>query len=787
MKQGSLARGPLGTSGRGRAARFAPMDAGVSALAVGAHPKVVAEPRFAPDGGPAGLARGHRRPSPSSGRARRRLGAAGDRDRRPHARRRRRLPRRDVVLGRRRARRGGDAGRRARGGAGRRRSGDGRGPRRPRRRARRRPRRPDPLRLRAGRRARRRRDLGRRPRLAAALVPRRLRLGSRDLGRRPLGRLARVGPRRDVVDGVAHRARRPARRACPAVVAGGPHVSVGQPRFSPDGRVLAYVSDETGWWNVHVAGGRRHRRAPAARGAARPRRAGVGSGPALVRVVAGVGRDRAVPQRGRLRAARRRRARRRGHRGRARVAPRHRLGTGRHRRGALRCAHAAAGHDRRSRRRRAPRASRAARRPGIEDGAREPEIVTWRVGRRHRLRAPVPPRRRRPPAPPPLLVDLHGGPTGQAVVRWDGWLRYFTSRGFAVLRPNPRGSTGFGRAFVQDHAAHVGRRRRRRRRRRDRGGRPGGLGRPGPGRGRRRERRRTDRAARVRPARPPRARRGVGLRRHRPLRPRPDHPPVRVALPRRDRRAAARRRRPRTATARRSRTPPRSRAPLLVLQGDADPVVPPAAGAAARRRGARRGRDGRAPRLRGRGPRLVATRDGARTSWSARGRSSNVTWSTHEGASHEARVRVPGAEARRRTRRRPRGAARARRRRRHARGDADDRHRRAERGRRSRACGSSTRTGARARRRPTVPAVLLEATRTAVAELARRTKLPDRAPRARRPVDGRSLLLARRRATPTTRCRASVSCCSATRCTRRASRRRSAATTSRGSRCRCCS
>ena len=38
----------------------------------------------------------------------------------------------------------------------------------------------------------------------------------------------------------------------PRVVAGGTHVSVGQPRFSPDGRRLAYVSDETGWWNVHV-------------------------------------------------------------------------------------------------------------------------------------------------------------------------------------------------------------------------------------------------------------------------------------------------------------------------------------------------------------------------------------------------------------------------------------------------------------------------------------------------------------------------------------------------------
>ncbi len=39
----------------------------------------------------------------------------------------------------------------------------------------------------------------------------------------------------------------------PRVVAGGGAVSVGQPRFSPDGRRLAYVSDATGWWNVWVA------------------------------------------------------------------------------------------------------------------------------------------------------------------------------------------------------------------------------------------------------------------------------------------------------------------------------------------------------------------------------------------------------------------------------------------------------------------------------------------------------------------------------------------------------
>ena len=35
-------------------------------------------------------------------------------------------------------------------------------------------------------------------------------------------------------------------------VAGGENVSVFQPQFSPDGRSLAYVSDETGWWQLYL-------------------------------------------------------------------------------------------------------------------------------------------------------------------------------------------------------------------------------------------------------------------------------------------------------------------------------------------------------------------------------------------------------------------------------------------------------------------------------------------------------------------------------------------------------
>ena len=41
------------------------------------------------------------------------------------------------------------------------------------------------------------------------------------------------------------------------------------------------------------------------------------------------------------------------------------------------------------------------------------------------------------------------GPTDQAVVGWAPRVRWFLSRGWAVLAPNPRGSTGYGRAYLR--------------------------------------------------------------------------------------------------------------------------------------------------------------------------------------------------------------------------------------------------------------------------------------------------------------------------------------------------
>lgn len=48
---------------------------------------------------------------------------------------------------------------------------------------------------------------------------------------------------------------------------------------------------------------------------------------------------------------------------------------------------------------------------------------------------------------PPLIVAVHGGPTGAAGVSYNPGHYYWTSRGFAVLDLNYRGSTGFGREY----------------------------------------------------------------------------------------------------------------------------------------------------------------------------------------------------------------------------------------------------------------------------------------------------------------------------------------------------
>jgi len=48
---------------------------------------------------------------------------------------------------------------------------------------------------------------------------------------------------------------------------------------------------------------------------------------------------------------------------------------------------------------------------------------------------------------PPAIVQVHGGPTSQYTIGYHGTTQFFTSRGYAVLEVNYRGSTGYGREY----------------------------------------------------------------------------------------------------------------------------------------------------------------------------------------------------------------------------------------------------------------------------------------------------------------------------------------------------
>lgn len=60
----------------------------------------------------------------------------------------------------------------------------------------------------------------------------------------------------------------------------------------------------------------------------------------------------------------------------------------------------------------------------------------------------------------PLIVTIHGGPAWQwedrVMLSWHDWAQMLASRGYAVLQPNPRGSTGYGSSFQQKLQDDVG-------------------------------------------------------------------------------------------------------------------------------------------------------------------------------------------------------------------------------------------------------------------------------------------------------------------------------------------
>jgi dipeptidyl aminopeptidase/acylaminoacyl peptidase len=84
----------------------------------------------------------------------------------------------------------------------------------------------------------------------------------------------------------------------------------------------------------------------------------------------------------------------------------------------------------------------------------EPELVTWAADDG----TEIPGRLYRPGGAdrPPLLCWIHGGPTDQWGVEFRARFAYWIDRGWAILVPDHRGSTGHGRAFTQAMAGRWG-------------------------------------------------------------------------------------------------------------------------------------------------------------------------------------------------------------------------------------------------------------------------------------------------------------------------------------------
>ena len=56
----------------------------------------------------------------------------------------------------------------------------------------------------------------------------------------------------------------------------------------------------------------------------------------------------------------------------------------------------------------------------------------------------------------PLVVEVHGGPTGVFSDRFEPFAQFLLAQGWAVLQPNPRGSTGYGAAFAAANKNDLG-------------------------------------------------------------------------------------------------------------------------------------------------------------------------------------------------------------------------------------------------------------------------------------------------------------------------------------------
>jgi hypothetical protein len=54
----------------------------------------------------------------------------------------------------------------------------------------------------------------------------------------------------------------------------------------------------------------------------------------------------------------------------------------------------------------------------------------------------------KPDKPVPMVLLVHGGPWGRDTYGYNGYHQWLANRGYAVLSPNFRASTGFGKKFI---------------------------------------------------------------------------------------------------------------------------------------------------------------------------------------------------------------------------------------------------------------------------------------------------------------------------------------------------
>jgi dipeptidyl aminopeptidase/acylaminoacyl peptidase len=103
--------------------------------------------------------------------------------------------------------------------------------------------------------------------------------------------------------------------------------------------------------------------------------------------------------------------------------------------------------------------ARALNTPAIEPAAWTPipsHLVSWKSGNFTVQGLLYLPPQAAPDHKVPLIVNVHGGPTGAFVDRWSPFTEFLVGHGWAVFETNPRGSTGYGAAFVAANKFDMG-------------------------------------------------------------------------------------------------------------------------------------------------------------------------------------------------------------------------------------------------------------------------------------------------------------------------------------------